>query len=50
MKQVKYFMTDKETNIWLRENPNIDVFDIKFSAGGFAIIYEEKHKIGKKEN
>ena len=42
MKQVKYFMTDKETNKWLRENPDKEVFDIKFSAGSFAIIYEQK--------
>ena len=50
MKQVKYFMTDKETNMWLKENPEIDVIDIKFSAGGFAIIYEEKNKVIKREN
>ena len=41
MKQVKYFMTDKGTNEWLKENPAKEIIDIKFSAVGFAIIYED---------
>jgi hypothetical protein len=47
MKQVKYFMTDNKVNKWIKENPGKEIIDIKFSAGGFAIIgfaiiYEEK--------
>ena len=42
LKQVKYFMTDKGVNKWIKENPGKEIIDIKFSAGGFAIIYEEK--------
>jgi hypothetical protein len=42
MKQVIYFMTDKGVNKWIKENPGKEIIDIKFSAGGFAIIYEEK--------
>ncbi len=42
MKQVKYFMTDKGVNNWLKENQDKEIIDIKFSAGGFAVIYEEK--------
>ena len=40
MKQVKYFMTDKKANEWIKENPDKEVIDIKFSTGGFAVIYE----------
>jgi hypothetical protein len=43
MKQVKYFMTEKKVNEWIKENPDIEIIDIKFSAGGFAVIYEEKY-------
>ena len=43
-------MTDNETNKWLKENTYIEVVDIKFSAGGFAIIYKERQKTNKKEN
>jgi len=42
MKQVKYFITDKHANNWIKENPDVEVIDIKFSAGGFAVVYEEK--------
>jgi hypothetical protein len=42
MKQIIYFMTDKGVNKWIKENPDKEIIDIKFSAGGFAIIYEEK--------
>ena len=42
MKQVKDFMTDGKVNKWIKENPDKEIIDIKFSAGGFAIIYEEK--------
>ncbi len=41
MKQVKYFMTDSGINKWLKENSDKEIIDIKFSAGGFAVIYEE---------
>ena len=41
MKQVKYFITDKAVNSWIKENPDLEIIDIKFSAGGFAVIYEE---------
>ncbi len=41
MKQVKYFLSDKKANKWLKENQDKEIIDIKFSAGGFAIIYEE---------
>jgi len=40
MKQVKYFMTDKKANDWIKENPDKEIIDIKFSTGGFAVIYE----------
>ena len=42
MKQVKYCMTEKGTNKWLKENQDKEIIDIKYSNGGFAIIYEEK--------
>jgi hypothetical protein len=42
MKQVKYFITDKKANTWIKENPDLEIIDIKFSAGGFAVIYDEK--------
>lgn len=41
MKQVKYFMTEKGANKWLKENQDKEIIDIKFSSGAFAIIYEE---------
>ena len=41
MKQVKYFLSAKKTNIWLKENQDKEIIDIKFSAWSFAIIYEE---------
>ena len=41
MKQVKEFSSAKKTNIWLKENQDKKIIDIKYSAGGFAIIYEE---------
>jgi hypothetical protein len=41
MKQVKYFMSDRGINKWLKENQDKEIIDIKFSTGGFAIIYEE---------
>ena len=40
MKQVKYFMTDKKVNDWIKENPDNEIIDIKFSTGSFAVIYE----------
>ena len=42
MKQVKYFITDKKANEWIKENLDVKIIDIKFSAGGFAVVYEEK--------
>jgi hypothetical protein len=42
MKQVKYFITDKKVNEWIKQNPDKEIIDIKFSAGGFAVIYNEK--------
>ena len=41
MKQVKYFMTDDGANKWIKKNRDKEIIDIKFSAGRFAIIYEE---------
>jgi len=41
MKQVKYFMTEKGANKWLKENQDREIIDVKFSGGAFAIIYEE---------
>ena len=41
MKQIKYFISDRGANKWLKENQDKEIIDIKFSAGGFAIIYEE---------
>jgi hypothetical protein len=41
MKQVKYFMSDKKANKWLKENQDKKIIDIQYSAWGFAIIYEE---------
>jgi hypothetical protein len=41
MKQVKYFASAKKTNKWLKENQDKEITDIKFSAWGFAVIYEE---------
>ena len=41
MRQIKYFMSDRGANKWLKENQDKKIIDIKFSAGGFAIIYEE---------
>jgi hypothetical protein len=41
MKQVKDFSSAKKTNKWLKENQDKEIIDIKYSAGGFAIIYEE---------
>lgn len=42
MKQVKYFMTEKGTNKWLKNNQDKEIVEIKFSSGAFAIIYEEQ--------
>ena len=41
MKQVKYFMSDKKANKWLKENQDKKIIDIQYSAWAFAIIYEE---------
>ena len=41
MMQVKYFMTESGVNKWLKDNQDKKIVDIKFSAGGFAVIYEE---------
>ena len=41
MKQVKYFMSEKGANKWLRNNQDKNVIDIKFSGGAWGIIYEE---------
>ena len=41
MKQVKYFMSDKKANKWLKENQDKEIIDIQYSAWAFAIIYEE---------
>ncbi len=34
-------MTEGQANKWLQNNQDKEIIDIKFSAGGFAIIYEE---------
>jgi hypothetical protein len=36
MKQVKYCMTEGQTNEWLKNNQDKEIIDIKFSAGGFC--------------
>ena len=41
MKQVKYFMSDKGINKWLKENQDKKIIDIQMSAGGFAVIFED---------
>jgi hypothetical protein len=41
MKQIKYCMTEGQANKWLQNNQDKEIIDIQFSAGGFAIIYEE---------
>ena len=41
MKQVKYCMSEGKANKWLKNNPDKKIINILFSAGGFAIIYEE---------
>jgi len=41
MKQIKYCISDRGANKWLKENQDKEIIDIKFSAGGFAIVYEE---------
>ena len=41
MKQVKYCMSENKTNKWLKNNQDKDIIEIKYSAGGFAIIYED---------
>ena len=42
MKQVKYFMSEKGTNKWLKNNQDKKILDIKFSGGAWGIIYEEE--------
>lgn len=39
MLQVKHCLSEKKANEWLRENQEKEIIEIKFSAGGFAIIY-----------
>ena len=41
MLQVKSCTSEKKANEWLKENQDKEIVDIKFSAGGFAIIYKE---------
>ena len=41
MKQVKHCLSEGKANKWLKENSDKEIIDIKFSAGSFAIIYEE---------
>jgi hypothetical protein len=48
MKQVKSFVTDKKANKWLKENTDKEITSIIFSAGYFAIIYEETMKSNTK--
>ena len=42
MKQVKYCNSEDKANKWLGNNSDKEIIDIQMSAGGFAIIYEEK--------
>jgi hypothetical protein len=44
MLQVKFCNSDKRANEWLRENQDKEVIEIKFSAGGFGIIYKESNE------
>ncbi len=41
MKQVKSCRSESAANNWLKNNQDKIITDILFSAGGFAIIYEE---------
>jgi len=41
MLQVKYCKSDKKANEWLGENQDKEIIEIKFNAGGFAIIYKD---------
>jgi len=34
-------MSESKANKWLKNNQDAKVIDILFSAGGFAIVYEE---------
>jgi hypothetical protein len=34
-------MSESKTNKWLKENSGKEIIDIKYSAGGFAIIYDD---------
>ena len=43
MRQVKHCLSDKSANKWLKNNSDKEIIEILYSAGGFAIIYEEKH-------
>jgi hypothetical protein len=42
MKQVKYFMSEKGINKWLKNNQDKKIIDIMFSGGAWGIIYEEQ--------
>lgn len=42
MKQVKSFITENGMNKWLKNNVDKEIVDIKFSNGGWGVIYEEK--------
>ena len=41
MLQVKHCISDKKANKWLKENLDKEIVEIKYSAGGFGIIYKE---------
>lgn len=41
MLQVRFCNSEKKANDWLKENQDKEIVDIKFSAGGFGIIYKE---------
>ncbi len=47
MKQVKYFMSQRGVNRWLKMNQDKEIIDIMLSVGGFAVVYEEKIETGE---
>lgn len=36
MKQVKYCMSERKTNKWLKDHSDKEIIEIKYSAGGFC--------------
>jgi len=45
MKQVKILNSEKRANQWLNENQDKEIIDIRYSAGSFAVIYDETSEV-----